>query len=240
MLLVLILRLAYGSGRKDSNLGSPSAHPAGLTASHLRLRRTGWKAPLEPPNLVLPGRPPRSKVRILRSIRPNGQQGSCRSPPIRRRTAAPSCSPTARSDGGPLSSVGRGERIRTLVRCAHPAAPLRTGIPFGERSGRMRPALALPARWADRRFESSDQSAQMANRGAVAPLPSIWSGRKDSNLRPSAPKADALPGCATPRMGSSIARGGWVGPSAAIWGYRWGQGGLKMVPCVESPMCCSC
>ena len=26
-----------------------------------------------------------------------------------------------------------------------------------------------------------------------------WSGREDSNLRPSAPKADALPGCATPR-----------------------------------------
>ena len=27
----------------------------------------------------------------------------------------------------------------------------------------------------------------------------IWSGRKDSNLRPSGPKPDALPGCATPR-----------------------------------------
>ncbi len=26
-----------------------------------------------------------------------------------------------------------------------------------------------------------------------------WSGRRDSNPRPSAPKADALPGCATPR-----------------------------------------
>ena len=26
-----------------------------------------------------------------------------------------------------------------------------------------------------------------------------WSGRQDLNLRPSAPKADALPGCATPR-----------------------------------------
>src|SRR5262245_24299930 len=26
-----------------------------------------------------------------------------------------------------------------------------------------------------------------------------WSGRSDSNRRPSAPKADALPGCATPR-----------------------------------------
>src|SRR5690606_28986521 len=27
----------------------------------------------------------------------------------------------------------------------------------------------------------------------------FWSGRPDSNQRPSAPKADALPGCATPR-----------------------------------------
>ena len=27
-----------------------------------------------------------------------------------------------------------------------------------------------------------------------------WSGRKDSNLRPSGPKPDALPGCATPRQ----------------------------------------
>ena len=28
---------------------------------------------------------------------------------------------------------------------------------------------------------------------------SNWSGRPDSNRRPSAPQADALPGCATPR-----------------------------------------
>ena len=31
-----------------------------------------------------------------------------------------------------------------------------------------------------------------------------WSGRRDSNPRPSAPKADALPGCATPRRSSLI------------------------------------
>jgi DNA-binding FadR family transcriptional regulator len=30
-----------------------------------------------------------------------------------------------------------------------------------------------------------------------------WSGRKDSNLRPSGPKPDALPGCATPRRVST-------------------------------------
>src|SRR5437763_11096347 len=29
----------------------------------------------------------------------------------------------------------------------------------------------------------------------------MWSGREDSNLRPPAPKAGALPDCATPRRG---------------------------------------
>jgi hypothetical protein len=31
-----------------------------------------------------------------------------------------------------------------------------------------------------------------------------WSGREDLNLRPPAPKAGALPGCATPRQNSTI------------------------------------
>ena len=42
--------------------------------------------------------------------------------------------------------------------------------------------------------------------GGLRP-PFSWSGREDSNLRPSAPKADALPGCATPRRSGSIANG---------------------------------
>ena len=33
------------------------------------------------------------------------------------------------------------------------------------------------------------------------PVWGIWSGREDLNLRPPAPKAGALPGCATPRLG---------------------------------------
>src|ERR1700744_2260952 len=36
-------------------------------------------------------------------------------------------------------------------------------------------------------------------RHTVVATADTWSGRQDSNLRPSAPKADALPGCATPR-----------------------------------------
>ena len=34
-----------------------------------------------------------------------------------------------------------------------------------------------------------------------------WSERQDSNLRPSAPKADALPGCATLRSGGAYRHG---------------------------------
>ncbi len=34
----------------------------------------------------------------------------------------------------------------------------------------------------------------------------IWSGRKDLNLRPLAPHASALPGCATPRHYSKSAK----------------------------------
>ena len=32
----------------------------------------------------------------------------------------------------------------------------------------------------------------------------LWSGRSDLNRGPSAPKADALPGCATPRLAHLI------------------------------------
>lgn len=32
------------------------------------------------------------------------------------------------------------------------------------------------------------------------PLGNFWSGRRDSNSRPLAPHASALPGCATPRL----------------------------------------
>ncbi len=45
---------------------------------------------------------------------------------------------------------------------------------------------------------------RIPNRSQVSPA-TKWSGREDSNLRPSAPKADALPDCATPRQKSPLA-----------------------------------
>ena len=38
----------------------------------------------------------------------------------------------------------------------------------------------------------------------------VWSGRLDLNQRPPAPKAGALPGCATPRLASIIAIRRWL------------------------------
>ncbi len=40
----------------------------------------------------------------------------------------------------------------------------------------------------------------------VTPELEKWSGRLDSNQRPPAPKAGALPGCATPRLRRSYAK----------------------------------
>ena len=49
----------------------------------------------------------------------------------------------------------------------------------------------------------------------------FWSGRWDSNSRPSAPKADALPGCATPRGRAHYRRRGSLRSIVAAGFYHW-------------------
>jgi hypothetical protein len=44
-------------------------------------------------------------------------------------------------------------------------------------------------------------SIQLSYRRRYPGMRCQWSGREDLNLRPPAPKAGALPGCATPRLG---------------------------------------
>ena len=44
-------------------------------------------------------------------------------------------------------------------------------------------------------------SIQLSYRRRYPVMRCNWSGREDLNLRPPAPKAGALPGCATPRLG---------------------------------------
>ena len=54
-----------------------------------------------------------------------------------------------------------------------------------------------------------------------------WSGRQDSNLRPSAPKADALPGCATPRLRPRLGKAaGKSKPASRILSARMRLAGL--------------
>ncbi len=71
--------------------------------------------------------------------------------------------------------------------------PRRTGTPERIRTSdlRLRRPLLYPT---ELRALESVRSVPEARRAG------IWSGWRDSNPRHSAPKADALPGCATPRM----------------------------------------
>src|SRR3989475_12699864 len=49
----------------------------------------------------------------------------------------------------------------------------------------------------------------------VTPELEKWSGRLDSNQRPPAPKAGALPGCATPRPADHTSGARWSAPMIA-------------------------
>src|SRR5689334_16713237 len=71
----------------------------------------------------------------------------------------------------------------------------------------------------------------VAANGKAPPRPSEersvkrWSGRPDSNRRPPAPKAGALPGCATPRLVKNTLKNtrNVMKPSAAaaVWHFAW-------------------
>lgn len=72
-----------------------------------------------------------------------------------------------------------------------------------------RPAANLPS---PRPWQICDSAGRRVAVAAGAGLDGdeIWSGRQDSNLRPTVPKTVALPGCATPRapvLAGSAARG---------------------------------
>ena len=53
-------------------------------------------------------------------------------------------------------------------------------------------------------FSNKDQAINYAKKNNIDFINFKWSGRQDLNLRPSGPKPDALPGCATPRLISFI------------------------------------
>src|SRR5687767_1814769 len=65
----------------------------------------------------------------------------------------------------------------------------------------------------------------------------IWSGREDLNLRPPAPKAGALPGCATPRSGTEV-----YGPFSRPTGFATRAGSQEILSdsqemSIRGPLC---
>ena len=65
------------------------------------------------------------------------------------------------------------------------------------------PVLSDFIRWCAKRDSNPYTSRHRCLKPACLPFHhprDIWSGRQDSNLRPSVPKTDALPDCATPRL----------------------------------------
>src|SRR5262249_34887259 len=95
----------------------------------------------------------------------------------------------------PQSSALPAELHPPPLRSARGAERVRNGAPGGNRTPdrRIRNPLLYPSELqAQVRLRRRDSNARQA----------IKSGREDLNLRLPAPKAGALPGCATPRLNS--------------------------------------
>src|SRR5262245_48204539 len=82
---------------------------------------------------------------------------------------------------------------------AHQGLDLARGLRFVFQEPFPRPGLAGLHRVPGRLIDSCEHSPRPYCLPPEAGKGKEWSGRRDSNTRPSAPKADALPGCATPR-----------------------------------------
>src|ERR1700738_15632 len=63
-----------------------------------------------------------------------------------------------------------------------------------------------------------------------------WSGRQDSNLRPPAPKAGALPGCATPRKARVQYQRCRERARRSGWRRGRAPGGSGQVPRTQEPL----
>ncbi len=69
----------------------------------------------------------------------------------------------------------------------------------------LRPRIPQHGRWATTKVIVYGDTEDAFRKVRTMLQRKVWSGRLDSNQRPPAPKAGALPGCATPRLSSIIA-----------------------------------
>ncbi|MDQ5904248.1 MAG: hypothetical protein QG672_1841 [Pseudomonadota bacterium] len=74
--------------------------------------------------------------------------------------------------------------------------------------GQLNPSIISTLRWFSRNVKDITHRAnrKRALTSRSKPFRYYWSGRRDSNSRPLAPHASALPGCATPRRGAEYNR----------------------------------
>src|SRR4051812_47436499 len=118
-----------------------------------------------------------------------------------------------RAGCGHREEAADGER-RRCPRCNYKLWPVGKVLPIRFHDTRHTTASLLIPKTrpeVDRIYYAGTAERKSGGLGRFAPLrirehvsDHLRSGRKDLNLRHSAPKADALPGCATPRFGGSL------------------------------------
>src|SRR5687768_10217557 len=87
-------------------------------------------------------------------------------------------------------------RVRPTSTTLKSCAPARAGNVYVLRG---EPSMCIARREENRAVQFTYLQTEARRKGRVKRGLSIWSGREDLNLRPPAPHAGTLPGCATPR-----------------------------------------
>ena len=108
----------------------------------------------------------------------------------------------------PAASGGSASRSASGTRQGGAPGRTRTCDP------RLRRPVLYPAELRAQSVESLAPDCLVSSEG-----PTGWSGQRDSNPRPSAPKADALPDCAMPRQSDTAGRRRAPAPRAANHTY---------------------
>ena len=156
-----------------------------------------------------PAHGPRLAATIREGPMPRAQRCPCHAPS---RPPLPAAPCTVSDDHEPKSQPNQTRTVRAISaespenEPSHGSVESGPGTPTVSPSGETQPCT----REGIARFALGKTGKRVANLSAKPPsdtgrpvtpnpLKSRWSGRQDLNLRPSAPKADALPGCATPR-----------------------------------------
>ena len=132
------------------------------------------------------------------ALRPSTPSASSRhSSPRRRSPISPPPWSTAANSGSALSGF-RGPAADAWPPRKSRPSPVTTPMKWSSTTARA-PSFSASARHEQKVAGQWQNHWQMMEGGKNFNHRKVWSGRLDLNQRPPAPKADALPGCATPR-----------------------------------------